>query len=69
MGNTSPRATSSMGSIVGSGNIGMSIGSDGGLYIPCLGSHLNMPANNGSGSLGVQGPHRLNCGVLQQDMT
>ena len=54
---------------MGSGNIGMSIGSDGGLYIPCLGSHLNMPANNGSGSLGVQGPHRLNCGVLQQDMT
>ena len=69
LGNAGPRVTGSMGSMVGSGNIGRSIGSGGGLSIPGLASRLNMSTNSGSGSLGVQGPHRLNCGVLQQDMT
>ncbi|XP_057525710.1 probable NOT transcription complex subunit VIP2 isoform X2 [Amaranthus tricolor] len=66
LGNAGPRVTGSMGSMVGSGNIGRSIGSGGGLSIPGLASRLNMSTNSGSGSLGVQGPNRLSSGVLQQ---
>ena len=69
LGNAGPRVTGSMGSMVGSGNIGRSIGSGGGLSIPGLASRLNMSTNSGSGSLGVQGPNRLSSGVLQQGMT
>ncbi|XP_021729041.1 probable NOT transcription complex subunit VIP2 isoform X3 [Chenopodium quinoa] len=66
LGNAGPRVTGSVGSMVGSGNIGRSIGSGGGLSVPGLASRLNLSANSGSGSLGVQGPNRLTGGVLQQ---
>ncbi|XP_010253384.1 PREDICTED: probable NOT transcription complex subunit VIP2 [Nelumbo nucifera] len=65
LGNAGPRITSSMGNIVGGGNIGRSISSGGGLSVPGLASRLNLTANSGSGSLGVQGPNRLMSGVLQ----
>lgn len=66
LGNAGPRVSGSMGSMVGSGNIGRSISSGGGLSVPGLTSRLNMSTNSGSGSLGVQGPNRLTSGVLQQ---
>ncbi|XP_043701972.1 probable NOT transcription complex subunit VIP2 [Telopea speciosissima] len=65
LGNAGPRITSSMGNIVGGGNIGRSINSSGGLSVPGLASRLNLTANSGSGSLGVHGPNRLMSGVLQ----
>lgn len=69
LGNSGPRVTGSVGSMVGSGNIGRSIGSGGGLSVPGLASRLNMSANSGSGNLGVQGSNRLTGGVLQQGIT
>ncbi|XWS28897.1 hypothetical protein CRYUN_Cryun25bG0111200 [Craigia yunnanensis] len=66
LGNAGPRITSSMGNMVGVGNIGRSISSGGGLSIPGLASRLNLSANSGSGSLSVQGQNRLMSGVLPQ---
>ncbi|GMH10238.1 hypothetical protein Nepgr_012079 [Nepenthes gracilis] len=66
LGNAGPRITNSMGSLVGSGNIGRNISSGSGLSMPGLASRLNLTATSGSGSLGVQGPNRLMSGVLQQ---
>ncbi|KAF2300448.1 hypothetical protein GH714_013426 [Hevea brasiliensis] len=51
LGNAGPRITSSMGNMVGGGNIGRSISSGGGLSVPGLASRLNLTANSGSGSL------------------
>lgn len=65
LGNAGPRITSSMGNIVGGGNIGRSITS-GGLSVPGLQSRVNLTTNSGSGSLNVQGTNRLKSGVLQQ---
>ncbi|KAE9585724.1 hypothetical protein Lalb_Chr24g0394301 [Lupinus albus] len=64
LGNTGPRITSSMGNMVGGGNIGR-IGSGGGLSVPGLG-RLNLSGNGGSGGLGVQGQNRLMGGMLPQ---
>ena len=69
LGNAGPRVSGSMGSMVGSGSIGRSISSGGGLSVPGLASRLNMSTNSGSGSLGVQGPNRLTSGMLQQGIT
>ena len=66
LGNAGPRITSSMGNIVGGGNIGRSMSSGGGLSVPGLASRLNMSAYSASGNLSVQGPNRLMSGVLQQ---
>ncbi|EOY34186.1 NOT2 / NOT3 / NOT5 family isoform 6 [Theobroma cacao] len=66
LGNAGPRITSSMGNMVGGGNIGRSISSGGGLSVPGLASRLNLGANSGSGSLSVQGQNRLMSGVLPQ---
>ncbi|KAL9225384.1 hypothetical protein vseg_001317 [Gypsophila vaccaria] len=66
LGNVGPRVSGSIGSMVGSGNIGRNINSGGGLSVPGLASRLNMSSNNGSGGLGVQGPNRLSNSVLQQ---
>ncbi|KAH9701038.1 NOT2 3 5 domain-containing protein [Citrus sinensis] len=67
LGNAGPRITSSMGNMVGGGNIGRSMGSGGGLSVPSgLASRLNLTANSGSGSLNVQGQNRLMSGVLPQ---
>ncbi|XP_057782757.1 probable NOT transcription complex subunit VIP2 isoform X2 [Salvia miltiorrhiza] len=66
LGNAGQRITSSMGSIVGGGNIGRNISSGGGLSMPGLASRLNLSANSGSGNLSVQGQNRLMSGVLQQ---
>ncbi|GAB4836190.1 Probable NOT transcription complex subunit vip2 [Ancistrocladus abbreviatus] len=66
LGNAGPRITSSVGSLVGGGNIGRNLSSGGGLSIPGLASRLNLSATSGSGNLGVQGPNRLMSGVLQQ---
>ncbi|KAG8644522.1 probable NOT transcription complex subunit VIP2 isoform X2 [Manihot esculenta] len=66
LGNAGPRITSSMGNMVGGGNIGRSISSGGGLSMPGLASRLNLTANSGSGSLSVQGQNRLMGGVLPQ---
>ncbi|KAJ0020044.1 hypothetical protein Pint_32295 [Pistacia integerrima] len=66
LGNTGPRITSSMGNMVGGGNIGRSISSGGGLSVPGLASRLNLSANSGSGNLSVQGQNRLMSGVLPQ---
>ncbi|XVF46449.1 hypothetical protein PTKIN_Ptkin03bG0027500 [Pterospermum kingtungense] len=66
LGNAGPRMTSSMGNMVGVGNIGRSISSGGGLSVPGLASRLNLSANSGSGSLSVQGQNRLMSGVLPQ---
>ncbi|XP_050141229.1 probable NOT transcription complex subunit VIP2 isoform X2 [Malus sylvestris] len=66
LGNAGPRITSSMGNMVGGGNIGRSISSGGGLSVPGLVSRLNLSANSGSGSLTVQGQNRLMSGVLPQ---
>ncbi|PON62938.1 NOT2/NOT3/NOT [Trema orientale] len=66
LGNAGPRITSSLGNMVGGGNIGRSISSGGGLSVPGLASRLNLGANSGSGSLSVQGQNRLMSGVLPQ---
>ncbi|KAL5156929.1 putative NOT transcription complex subunit VIP2 [Glycine soja] len=64
LGNAGPRITSSMGNMVGGGNIGRI--SSGGLSVPGLASRLNLSGNTGSGGLGVQGQNRLMSGVLPQ---
>ncbi|CAB4312973.1 unnamed protein product [Prunus armeniaca] len=66
LGNAGPRITSSMGNMVGGGNIGRSISSGGGMSVPGLASRLNLSANSGSGSLTVQGQNRLMSSVLPQ---
>ncbi|KAK8544971.1 hypothetical protein V6N13_066281 [Hibiscus sabdariffa] len=66
LGNAGPRITSSMGNMVGGGNIGRSISSGGGLSVPAFASRLNLSANSGSGSLSMQGQNRLLSGVLPQ---
>ncbi|PIA49576.1 hypothetical protein AQUCO_01300396v1 [Aquilegia coerulea] len=66
LGNVGPRITSSIGNIVGGGNIGRNLNSGGGLGMPGLTSRLNLSANGGSGSLSAQGPNRLMGGVLPQ---
>ncbi|KAJ8768770.1 hypothetical protein K2173_023674 [Erythroxylum novogranatense] len=66
LGNAGPRITSSMGNMIGGGNIGRNIGSGGGLSLPGLTSRLNLSSNSGSGSLGVQVQNRLMGGVLPQ---
>ncbi|XVE59182.1 hypothetical protein DITRI_Ditri05aG0025100 [Diplodiscus trichospermus] len=66
LGNAGPRITSSMGNMVGGGNIGRSISSGGGLSVPGLASRLNLSANSGSGNLSLQGQNRLMSGVLPQ---
>ncbi|KAK7262398.1 hypothetical protein RJT34_29970 [Clitoria ternatea] len=63
LGNTGPRITSSVGNMVGGGNIGRT---GGGLSVPGLASRLNLGANSGSGGLGMQGQNRLMSGVLPQ---
>ncbi|KAG6503148.1 hypothetical protein ZIOFF_035459 [Zingiber officinale] len=65
LGNVGPRLTSSVGNIVGNGNMGRSI-SSGGLSVPDLASRVNLATNNGSGSLNVQGTNRLISSMLQQ---
>ncbi|XP_020223976.1 probable NOT transcription complex subunit VIP2 isoform X2 [Cajanus cajan] len=64
LGNAGPRITSSMGNMVGGGNIGRI--SSGGLFIPGLASCLNLSGNTRSGGLGLQGQNRLMNGVLPQ---
>ncbi|OVA03566.1 NOT2/NOT3/NOT5 [Macleaya cordata] len=66
LGNAGARMTSSMGNIVGGGNIGRGISSGGGLSVSGLASRLNLTANSGSGNLAAQGSNRLMSGVLQQ---
>ncbi|KAK6142204.1 hypothetical protein DH2020_000001 [Rehmannia glutinosa] len=66
LGNSGPRITSSVGNIVGGGNIGRNISTGGGLSVPGLTSRLNLTANSGSGNINVQGQNRLMGGVLQQ---
>ncbi|KAM6595727.1 probable NOT transcription complex subunit VIP2 isoform X1 [Cannabis sativa] len=66
LGNAGSRISSSMGNMVGGGNIGRSISSGGGISVPGLASRLNLGANSGSGSLSVQGQSRLMSGVLPQ---
>ncbi|CAN0853950.1 Probable NOT transcription complex subunit VIP2 (Fragment) [Linum grandiflorum] len=66
LGNAGSRITSSMGNMVGGGNIGRSLNSGGGLNVPGLASRLNLSGNSGSGSLSVQGQNRLMGGVLPQ---
>ncbi|OAY51743.1 probable NOT transcription complex subunit VIP2 isoform X2 [Manihot esculenta] len=66
LGNAGPRITSSMGNMVGGGNIGRSMSSGGGLSVPGLATRLNLTANSGSGNLSVQGQNRLMSGVLPQ---
>ncbi|XP_072985194.1 probable NOT transcription complex subunit VIP2 isoform X2 [Typha latifolia] len=65
LGNVGPRITSSMGNIVGGGNVGRSI-SSAGLSVPGGGSRVNLAGNSGSGSLNMQGSSRLMGGMLQQ---
>lgn len=65
LGNVGPRLTSTMGNMVGGGNIGRNI-SSGGLSVPGLASRVNITTNSGSGTLSVQGPNRLISGMLQQ---
>ncbi|KAK6645892.1 hypothetical protein PHAVU_L003389 [Phaseolus vulgaris] len=67
LGNAGPRITSSMGNMVGGGNIGRI--SSGGLSVPGLASRINLGGNAGSGGLGVQGQNRLMSGVLSQGGT
>ncbi|XP_039037634.1 probable NOT transcription complex subunit VIP2 isoform X1 [Hibiscus syriacus] len=66
LGNAGSRITSSIGNVVGGGNIGRSISSGGGLSVPGLASRLNLSVNSGSGSLSVQGQNQLMSGVLPQ---
>ncbi|KAJ1431949.1 putative NOT transcription complex subunit VIP2 isoform X2, partial [Sesbania bispinosa] len=63
LGNAGPRITSSVGNMVGGGNIGRT---GGGLSVPGLASRLNLGANSGSGGLSIQGQNRLMSGVLPQ---
>lgn len=63
-GSVDPRITSSLGNMVGGGNIGRT----GGLSVPGLASRLNLSANSGSGGLGMQGQNRLLSSVLPQGM-
>ncbi|KAG1371419.1 putative NOT transcription complex subunit VIP2 [Cocos nucifera] len=65
LGSVGPRITSSMGNMVGGGNMGRSI-SSGGLSVPGLASRVNFAANSGSGNLNVQGHNRLMGGMLPQ---
>ncbi|XP_074584510.1 putative NOT transcription complex subunit VIP2 [Curcuma longa] len=65
LGNVGPRLASSMGNIIGGGNMGRNI-SSGGLSVPGLASRVNLATNSGSGSLNVQVPNRLISGMLQQ---
>nr|GMD15799.1 probable NOT transcription complex subunit VIP2 isoform X1 [Ipomoea batatas] len=65
LGNAGPRMTSSVGNIVGGGNMGRNI-SSGVLSVPGLASRLNLTANSGSGNLNIPGPNRLMSGSLQQ---
>ena len=65
LGNAGPRITSSVGNMVGGGNIGRT---GGGLSVPALASRLNLGANSGSSGLGMQGQSRLMSGVLPQGM-
>ncbi|CAH9121420.1 unnamed protein product [Cuscuta epithymum] len=60
-----PRMTSSVGNIVGGGNMGRNI-SSGVLSVPGIGSRLNLSASSGSGNLNIQGQNRLMSGSLQQ---
>ncbi|KAH9602381.1 hypothetical protein KSS87_016829 [Heliosperma pusillum] len=69
MGNSGSRITSSMGNIVGSGNIGRNMSSGAGLSVPGMTSRLNFTTNNASGGSGLQGPNGLMGGVLQQGKT
>ena len=62
LGNAGPRITSSVGNMVGGGNIGRTAG---GLSVPGLTSR-QLSANSGSGGLSVQGQNRLMSGVLPQ---
>ncbi|XP_054811770.1 probable NOT transcription complex subunit VIP2 isoform X2 [Prosopis cineraria] len=66
LGNAGSRIPSSMGNMVGGGNIGRSISSAGGLSVPGLASRLNLSSNGGSGGLSVQGQNRLLSGMLPQ---
>ncbi|KAK9749701.1 hypothetical protein RND81_02G144700 [Saponaria officinalis] len=66
LGNAGSRITGSMGSMVGSGNIGRSMNTGGGLSVPGLASRLNFTSNSGAGNSGLQGPNGLMGGVLQQ---
>ncbi|KAF6154450.1 hypothetical protein GIB67_028342 [Kingdonia uniflora] len=66
LANAGPRITSSMGNIIGGGNMGRTLNSGGALSVPGLGSRLNLAGNSGSGSLGLQGSNRLIGGVLPQ---
>ncbi|KAG8494986.1 hypothetical protein CXB51_012706 [Gossypium anomalum] len=61
-----PRITSSMGNMVGGGNIGRSVSSGGGLSVPGLASRLNLSANSGSGNLSLQGQNRLMSSIIPQ---
>ncbi|XP_010535513.1 PREDICTED: probable NOT transcription complex subunit VIP2 [Tarenaya hassleriana] len=65
MGNAGARITTSMGNIVGGGNMGRSISSGSGLSIPGLASRLNLAPNSGSG-INIQGQNRMMGGVLPQ---
>ncbi|MED6158514.1 putative NOT transcription complex subunit vip2 [Stylosanthes scabra] len=62
LGNAGPRITSSVGNMVGGGNLGRT---GGGLSVPGLTSR-HLSANSGSAGLGVQGQNRLMSGVLPQ---
>lgn len=66
LGNAGPRITSSVGSMVGGGNISRNLSSGGGLSVPGFSSRLNLTGNSGSGNLNLQGPNRLMSGALQQ---
>ncbi|WOG86733.1 hypothetical protein DCAR_0205951 [Daucus carota subsp. sativus] len=66
LGNAGPRITSSVGNMVGGGNISRNLSSGGGLSVPGFASRLNLTGNSGSGNLNVQGSNRLMSGVLQQ---
>ncbi|XP_010521807.1 PREDICTED: probable NOT transcription complex subunit VIP2 [Tarenaya hassleriana] len=52
LGNAGSRIASSMGNMVGGGNMGRTLSSGGGLSVPGLGSRLNLAANGGSGNIG-----------------
>ncbi|KAK4788415.1 hypothetical protein SAY86_019734 [Trapa natans] len=66
LGNAGSRITSSMGNMVGGGNIGRNVSSGGSLSIPGLSARINLGSGSGSGSLGVQGQNRLISGVHPQ---
>uniref|UniRef100_A0A7N0RAL8 NOT2/NOT3/NOT5 C-terminal domain-containing protein n=1 Tax=Kalanchoe fedtschenkoi TaxID=63787 RepID=A0A7N0RAL8_KALFE len=66
LNNTSQRIASSMGNMVGAGNVGRSISSGGVINIAGHASRLNLSANSGTGSLNIPGSNRLMSGGLQQ---